>query len=223
VATPVPASASAVRVPSVHTKLWRTLAVIGLVTVGLVLIGYGAVLWLAGGSAASTTVHKASTTTVDKPANADTQGGTTTTRVDTTDTSTPGQPAERSEAVVAALLGLGSVLFLCGVFFGRIQEVTLPGGAGLKLAPEAQARLAEKVTAAANEAPKLSAEDPETIRRLYQRALAEMSSELAAAAPEPAVMQGPGGYYIAAPTPEVSPPDDYLDRMVARATEQLSA
>jgi hypothetical protein len=224
VATPLPPSASAIRVPSVHRREWRILAVIGLVVVGLALIGYGAVLWLSGGSAGPSTVRKVSTTSVDKPANADTEGGTTTTRVDTTDTKTPGEPAERSEAVVAALLGLGSVLFLCGVFFGRIQEVTLPGGAALKLAPEAQEKLVEKVTAAASAAPDLSPDDPQTMLRLYQQSLDELLRELPAVAPEPVVMESPGGgYHVGTVRTEVSPPDDYLDRAVARATEQMTS
>jgi hypothetical protein len=209
-----------VRVPSVHRKEWRILAVVGLVVVGLALIGYGAVLWLSGGGIGPSTAHKVSTTSVDKPANADTAGVTTNTKVDTTDTKTPGDPAERSEAVVAALLGIGSILFLCGVFFGRIQEVTLPGGAGFKLAPEAQAQLAEKVTEAAINAPDLSP-DPQTVGRLYQRALAEVLRELPAA-PEPVVMESPGGYYVATGSTEVSPPDDNLNRAVASATERLT-
>ena len=49
--------------------------------------------------------------------------------------------------------------------------------------------------------------------RLYQRSLDEMLSELPAAAPEGVVMV----------RTEVSPPDDYLDRAVARATKQMTS
>jgi len=60
------------------------------------------------------------------------------------------------------------------------------------------------------------------MRRLYQRALDELLRELPAA-PEPVVMESPGGYYVATVSTEVSPPDDYLDQAVASGTEQLTS
>lgn len=216
----VPPIPPAVRVPSVRSGRGRIAAIAGLILVGLTLLGFGIGLWLSGGEAGPSNIEKTSTTRITKPPKAEARGGTTTTAVESTEKSAPGEPAERSEAIVAAALGLGSILFLCGIFFGRIQEVTLPGGAGFKLGPAAQAKLAEKVTATAKARDDLS-DDPETIAALYRAALDELAQRPPTLPAEAPVIEESGVYY-AAPPVEVAPGDDYLDGVVAEAAERVS-
>ncbi|HEX8690566.1 MAG TPA: hypothetical protein VF729_10025, partial [Solirubrobacterales bacterium] len=55
---------------------------------------------------------------------------------------------EYSESVLIAGLGLGGLFLLTGAFYGRIREITLPGGAGLKigeLPPEKEEELAKTI------------------------------------------------------------------------------
>jgi hypothetical protein len=98
----------------------------------------------------------------------------------------PGRPTIRSEPVAVTLFGLGALVFLSGVFFVRIAEVTLPGGAGFKLAPSAQSRVVEKVAQAAQSEGRL---DPQTLRKFYEATVEELARAwpYAASAPAPAV------------------------------------
>jgi hypothetical protein len=41
---------------------------------------------------------------------------------------------EYADTLVLAVVGTGVLLIICGAFYGRIREITIPGGAGLKLA-----------------------------------------------------------------------------------------
>ncbi len=62
---------------------------------------------------------------------------------------------EYSDSLVIAGLALGALLVLCGAFFGRIREITLPGGVGIKLAELTESKketLQEKVTEKASAA-----------------------------------------------------------------------
>lgn len=208
-----------VRVPSItHPKL-RGLAVTGLVVVGLALLVLGAAIWLNRSAPGKTTTSNTSTTTVSKTA------GITTTKVGSTGTTTPGAPSIRSEAVAATLFALGALVFLCGTFFARISEVTLPGGAGFKLTPETQAKVVEKVaTQAESEGLPLQ---PDTLRRWYEATLAELGASTAGT-PQPAV-----GYSRAARgRPEAqsepraaatsaSPSDAVLDAAVRAAIQRV--
>ncbi|HEX2162246.1 MAG TPA: hypothetical protein VHF88_10560 [Thermoleophilaceae bacterium] len=56
-----------------------------------------------------------------------------------------------SDTVPLAAVGIGGLLFLCGAFFGRLREITLPGGAGIKL-DDAKQHMDEKVEQAAEKA-----------------------------------------------------------------------
>src|SRR3954453_1762226 len=154
----------AVRVSSISHPWLRRLAVMTLVALGVGMVVLGAVIWLDTSAPGKSTVTKSSTTQVTKPASRRNPGGTTTTTVSSTDTTTPGNPSVRSEPLAAALFGLGALVFLTGVFFGRLEEVTLPGGAGFKLSPAAQATVVEKVAKEAETARRL---EPQTLRRLY--------------------------------------------------------
>jgi hypothetical protein len=55
-----------------------------------------------------------------------------------------------SDTLPLAAVGIGGLLVLCGAFFGRLREITLPGGAGIKLG-DAKEHLEEKVVKAAEE------------------------------------------------------------------------
>jgi len=69
---------------------------------------------------------------------------------------------EYSDSVVIAGLGLGALLILTGAFYGRIREITLPGGSVLKLGdPPADAVVAaqEKATKVAKEHENVSESD----------------------------------------------------------------
>lgn len=151
----------------------RWAAMIGLVVVGIALLGYGAVLWWVPDPARVSDVTKTSTTEVAKPPNEATQGGTTTTRVSSTDTSSPAPASRRSETVVLAVLGLGSLLLLCGMLFDRLQKVTFPGGGSVELA--VQETLVEKVVAKAKADPTI--DDPQTIAKLYRAAAEDLSGK----------------------------------------------
>jgi hypothetical protein len=61
---------------------------------------------------------------------------------------------EYSDSVLIAGLGIGGLLVLTGVFYGRIREITLPGGAGLKLGdlPEEKEQELDKAVVAKAEA-----------------------------------------------------------------------
>jgi hypothetical protein len=103
-------------------------------------------------------------------AGADVRGGSSdptpaTTTANSTDTTNPAKPTVRSESVAATLFGLGALRFLCGIFFTRLAQLTLPGGAGMELLPPAtQAKVLKKAAAIAKER---DADSPDTISTIY--------------------------------------------------------
>jgi hypothetical protein len=208
-----PVIGGAVRSPTVTKPLLRVLAVVSLIAVGLALLVLGSVSLLDNSAPGASTVAKKSTTSVTAPPKD--QGGTTTTTVSSTDTTTPGKTSVRSESVAAALFGLGAIVFLIGVFFGRIQEVTLPGGGGFKLSPKAQEAVKEKVAEKVEQDPTLTA-DPKTAITLYEAALTELQGMSGVPPRELAYPAPPVGIVL-----ETSPGDDALDEAIDRAAKTL--
>jgi len=213
----------AVRVPSVHTKTARHAAVVLLIAVGLGLIGLASGLWLSDGSPPNATTIKRTAT---RPHPKSTQSTTSKARckcagkrktvVKTTERKKGGGPSKRSETLSLALLGLGGLFVLCGVFFGRIQEVTLPGGGSLKLTEETQAQIASKVVDVANNDPGLTA-DAATIGRLYEKTLESLT-----ATHRPAmVAETEEGFYVVGAPVLSEIPDEKVEQAAEVAAEEL--
>jgi len=208
-------------------KFWRGVAAGVLVVLGLGLLVFGTVVWLDTAAPGASTVDKASTTRVTTPGELAKQGGTTTTSVQSTDTSTPGSPSLRSEAVAATLFGLGALLFLTGLFFNRVTQVTFPGGGALTIGPDTQATLVAKAaeTAEKQGLPR----DPDTLAALYQAAFQELAKR------QPPVYYpyrrsrwpggsdwfGPGGA-SAWGTTGTSPGDDVIEEAVVAAAKRVA-
>lgn len=164
----------------------------GLFTVlGIALVLLGTIGWLLAAAPGTSSVTKVSTTEVTAPVAADPAGGTTTTAVQSVDTTAPGSWSAGSDSVVATLVGLGVLLLLCAAFFGRVTKVMLPGNLGLELAPETQVQIAKLATATAQKEEGLSA-TPETVALLYRQALLELAARQPAVA-YPRRMGWPGG------------------------------
>lgn len=188
------ASPGTVRSPTITSPILRVLAVAGLLLVGVTLLVLGSVTLFDNSAPGASTVAKQSTTEVTAPAKD--QAGTTTTAVSSRDVATPGEPSFRSESLAATLFALGAIVFLIGIFFGRIQEITLPGGGGFKLSPETTEAVKEKVAKKLKQDPTLT-EDPQTAIALYESAISEL------------------------PVLQTSPGDDVLDRAIDRAAQNL--
>jgi hypothetical protein len=107
-----------------------------------------------------------------------------------------------SDTLPLTAVGVGGLLVLCGAFFGRLREITLPGGAGIKLA-DAKEKLDEKV----EEKAKRKAEQGEVpegkVEDLKEAALKEASASL----------------LDRVSTTAAPPPDRELDRMAEQAVE----
>ncbi len=207
------ATSEAARKPSVTNPWLRRLAVTGLVAIGLALLILASIALFDTQAPGANSVNKTSTTSAVAPPTG--SGGKTTTTVLSTETTTPGKTSVRSESVAAALFGLGSILFLVGVFFGRIQEVTLPGGGGVKLiSPEVKEAVTEKVAEKVKQDPNIP-ENPETAIALYEATL----NQLIGMRQIP-----PSRFDYGAPlgaAAETSPGDDVLDIAVDRAADSL--
>jgi hypothetical protein len=111
---------------------------------------------------------------------------------------------EYSDNLVIAGLALGALLVLCGAFFGRIREITLPGGAGLKLAELTESKketLQEKVTEKASAAVSVE-RTPEVAVAAYGRALEKLRAQF------------PGAVLA-------EPPDGLLDSLAAEAVDEV--
>jgi hypothetical protein len=215
-AVPLSPAPSAVRVPSLHSRTGRLVAIAGLIAVGVALIGFAAGLWLANSSppASTTTEHNTTSAVGTEPAASG--AGDSATTVDSIVRASGGGASGRSETLVTALFGLGTLMLLAGIFFGRIQEVTLPGGAGLKLTPDAQAKVAAKVADEAKSNPQLS-DDPATIERLYQITLDHLARRYAG----PVLSEAPGGYYVAGAATVGDVPDTEVAEVVSEAAGKL--
>jgi hypothetical protein len=193
----------------------------------VLLIGFATGLWLANGSPPASTTTQHNTTSVagpdsgggsaDTPTSGETAGNSQTT-VDSVTTSSGGGTSGRSETLVIALFGLGALMLLCGIFFGRIQEVTLPGGTSLKLSEDAQAKVAAKVADEAKTNPQLS-DDPQTIKRLYQITLDHLTQQYQA----PGLTQTAQGYYVAAAPTLADISDTTVAEVVSRAAAKLAS
>lgn len=214
------------RTTKARRPIGRYAAMVVLIALGTAMIVFGAWLWLGTSRPPSSSVDRTSTTTVQKPTSpSDTTPAVTTVRA--TDTTHPAEPTHQSESLTALLLGLGTLLVLCGIFFSRIAKVTLPGGAGFELAPADQAKVVAKTAATAKER---GIEDPDAIARIYQDAMAtvlismllERGAPAGAPPVEPAAMSAlrapdyPPGY-------GTSPGDDLIDNAVTAAADRFAA
>lgn len=209
-------------------KLLRGVAAGILVVLGLGLLGFGGVVWLDTGAPGPSTVHKTSTTQVTTPGQLAKNGGTTTTSLQSTDTSTPGSASLRSEAVAATLFGLGALLVLTGLFFNRVTQVTFPGGGALTIGPDTQATLVAKAaeTAEKQGLPR----DPATLAALYQAAFEELAKRRPAAYYTSYRRSGwPGGSDWVGPggasgwgTGGTSPGDDEIEQAVVAAARRVA-
>jgi hypothetical protein len=214
----------AVRVPSVHSKRGRQAAVATLVTLGVALMGFAAVLWLGNGSPpASTTIeHTKSRAPRGHASRAAPRTGPrathAATRVTKATKTTGGGVSRRSETLVIALITLGAFLLLAGLFFGRIQEVTLPGGAGFKLTTDTQAKVAARAVAEAKVNPDIP-DNPATVKILIQTATQELEQRHR----EPQVSETPEGYYVAGPPVIADIPSAEVAAVVSEAAVKLAA
>jgi hypothetical protein len=212
--TPGVATSQAVRTPTVTNPWLRGFAVAGLIGIGISLLILASIALFDTTAPGASNVAKTSTTSVAAPPKD--VGGKTTTTVSSTETTTPGKAGVRSESVAAALFGLGAILFLVGIFFGRIQEVTLPGGGGFKLvSPEVKEAVTEKVAQKVQQDPALT-DDPKTAIALYEATLDKLQ-DISELVPQKFA-------YGASPTVMrlgISPSEDVLDQAVDRAAESL--
>jgi hypothetical protein len=133
----------------------RTL--LGVIGVALVTIALFA--WLLPEEDTTKTVSEGSTTAAESTAaptipaeegstmpGQESGSGTSTTKVEkTTETTTP-PASRRSEALVAALFGVGAVLILAGVFANRITSLKFPGGEIALVQAKVAEALAAKTT-----------------------------------------------------------------------------
>jgi hypothetical protein len=112
---------------------------------------------------------------------------------------------EYSDTLVIAALGLGGLLVLCGAFFGRLREITLPGGGGIKLAELAEPKkeaLQEKIAGASIDADVPDELKPRLATAAYDRSLEKFRAQF------------PGA--VAA-----NPSDQVLDSLAAEAVEEV--
>jgi hypothetical protein len=79
-----------------------------------------------------------------------------------------------SDTLPLAAVSVGGLLVLCGAFFGRLREITLPGGAGIKIG-DAQEQVNEKIDARAQEAAAEGQIEPDKIEALKDAARKEAS------------------------------------------------
>lgn len=79
---------------------------------------------------------------------------------------------EYSDSVLIAGLGIGGLLVLTGAFYGRIREITLPGGAALKLGelPEEKEQELDKAVADKAQAKAGESEAPVSADALVEEA-----------------------------------------------------
>ena len=171
---------------------------VALALVGVALLVLGALTLRDDTAPGASSVSKTSTTSVTAPPKD--KGGTTTTEVSSTDTTTPGKPSIRSETLAGALLALGAVLVLCAAFFTRIQKVNRPGNTGIELIAAAEEATKEKVREKVKEDPKFQ-QDPALAIDLYANAWREIRPT--------ALMQ------------YTSPGDEYVTEAVDRAARSL--
>jgi hypothetical protein len=97
------------------------------------------------------------------------------------ETTTTGDGATRkietkkySDTLPLAAVGVGGLLILCGAFFGRLREITLPGGAGIKIG-DAQEQVEQKINEKAEEAAKKGEVEPSKVDALKDAARKEAS------------------------------------------------
>lgn len=95
------------------------------------------------------------------------------------ESSTTGEGADKvvaskkySDTLPLAAVGIGGLLVLCGAFFGRLREISLPGGASIKLG-DVKEHLEEKVVKAAEETAKEQSLSPEQAATLKESARKE--------------------------------------------------
>jgi hypothetical protein len=92
------------------------------------LITLALVFWLVPTENETTTTTETSTSKVFQPGASNPKTTNT-----TKNTETRGPGTARSDTVLALLLGTGALLVLVASFWGRIQEIGLPGGGSIKL------------------------------------------------------------------------------------------
>jgi hypothetical protein len=79
-----------------------------------------------------------------------------------------------SDTLPLTAVGVGGLLVLCGAFFGRLREITLPGGAGIKIGA-AQEHVNEKIDATAQKAADKGQIEPDKMEDLKDAARKEAS------------------------------------------------
>jgi hypothetical protein len=97
------------------------------------------------------------------------------------DTTTTGDGATKrietkkySDTLPLAAVGVGGLLVLSGAFFGRLREITLPGGAGIKIGA-AQEQVEEKIDATAKKEAEKGSIEPGKVDELTEAARKEAS------------------------------------------------
>jgi len=126
--------------------------------------------------------------------------------------STPAPESRRSETLTGVLLSLGGILLLTMAFFGRIQKITLPGGASIEIVPEeTQAKVAGDVGAQ----PEFT-DDPAKVKVAYLNAMSKIRSKML----EDAKMAVAAGEPAALIVPTV-PSDEFVERAIGEAINEL--
>jgi hypothetical protein len=74
-----------------------------------------------------------------------------------------------SDTLPLAAVGVGAALFICGAFFGRLREITLPGGIVAKFG-DAKKEIEEKVEQAVDAAAKNGEVAPEKVAAVKETA-----------------------------------------------------
>lgn len=125
---------------------------------------------------------------------------------------TPATESRRSETLTGILLGLGGILLLTMAFFSKVQEITLPGAASIKMFPQVPPEAQKKVVAGIATTPNL-ANAPSKAELAYVSALNKLQSQM---------LEDAKTAVAAGETPALtSPGDDDIDRATAEAINEV--
>lgn len=80
-----------------------------------------------------------------------------------------------SDTLPLAAVGVGAALFICGAFFGRLREITLPGGIVAKFAG-AKEEIEQKVEQAVDDAAQKGEVAPEKVAAVKETAKAQATA-----------------------------------------------
>jgi hypothetical protein len=125
---------------------------------------------------------------------------------------TPAKESRRSETLTGILLGLGGILLLTVAFFSKVQEITLPGAASIKMFPQVPPEAQKKVAAGIATTPNLS-NAPTKAELAYVSAFSKLQSQM---------LEDAKTAVAAGKTPALtSPGDDDIDRATAEAINEV--